>query len=96
MIEIQHVYLQYHKQEILHDITFIANKGDITGLIGTNGSGKTMLMKCICGFHNTFTGKFLYREKKLERTLIFQRIWGLLLKHPDFYHITVVTKICLC
>ena len=30
MIEIQHVYLQYHKQEILHDITFIANKGDIT------------------------------------------------------------------
>ncbi|HCJ07024.1 MAG TPA: multidrug ABC transporter ATP-binding protein [Lachnospiraceae bacterium] len=84
MIEIQHVYLQYHKQEILHDITFIANKGDITGLIGTNGSGKTMLMKCICGFHNTFTGKIFVQGKEIGKDIDFPENMGFIIETPGF------------
>lgn len=50
MIEIENLSLTMKKQIILSDINLTFEKGKIHGLIGRNGSGKTMLMKCILGF----------------------------------------------
>ena len=47
MIEIENLSLTMKKQIILSDINLTFEKGKIHGLIGRNGSGKTMLMKCI-------------------------------------------------
>ena len=49
MIEIENLSLTMKKQVILSDINLTFEKGKIHGLIGRNGSGKTMLMKCILG-----------------------------------------------
>ena len=50
MIEVSHVSLTLNQYQILQDISLYAEKGEAVGLIGGNGSGKTMLMKCICGY----------------------------------------------
>ena len=50
MIYVKGVSLKIKKDMILSDIDLHIEKGKITGLVGRNGSGKTMLMKCITGF----------------------------------------------
>ena len=57
MIEVNNVSLILNKYTILDDVSVKAGKGEAVGLIGGNGSGKTMLMKCICGFNTMFTGE---------------------------------------
>ena len=49
IIEISHVTKKYGAATVLNDVNISFEKGKIHGLIGRNGSGKTMLMKCICG-----------------------------------------------
>lgn len=48
MIEVQNVTLQIKGKMILSDVDLTMEEGRIYGLVGNNGSGKTMLMKCIC------------------------------------------------
>ena len=50
MITVNYVSLKIKKDMILQDINVEFDDGKIHGIIGRNGSGKTMLMKCICGF----------------------------------------------
>ena len=57
MIEIQNVTLFLQKKEILHEISARFCEGNIYGLVGRNGSGKTMLMRCICGFVRPSSGQ---------------------------------------
>ena len=47
MIEVQNVTLQIKGKMILSDVDLTMEEGRIYGLVGNNGSGKTMLMKCI-------------------------------------------------
>ncbi|MBR6897378.1 MAG: ATP-binding cassette domain-containing protein, partial [Lachnospiraceae bacterium] len=49
MIKVENVSLVIKKKTILDDINAEFADGRIHGLIGRNGSGKTVLMKCICG-----------------------------------------------
>lgn len=55
MIEIQHFYKAYSSQKnkefAVQDVSFNVTPGKITGLLGPNGSGKTTIMKAVCGFH---------------------------------------------
>ena len=55
MIEIENLSLTMKKQVILSDINLTFEKGKIHGLIGRNGSGKTMLMK-YSWIYQTITG----------------------------------------
>ena len=50
MIKVENVSLVIKKTTILDDINAEFADGKIHGLIGRNDSGKTVLMKCICGF----------------------------------------------
>ena len=53
------VYKRQGKTEILKHINVSFEKGKIHGLIGRNGSGKAMLMKCICGFIKPTSGEII-------------------------------------
>lgn len=48
-IVVKDLYKSYGKQEILHSVSMEAPKGEITGIVGRNGSGKSVLMQCILG-----------------------------------------------
>ena len=49
-ISADHVSKSFGHEEVLHDVSLHLTRGTICGIIGRNGSGKTVLMKCVCGF----------------------------------------------
>ena len=56
VISIENVVKSFGTAVVLDDITLDVEKGKICGIIGRNGSGKTVLFKCICGLLNIDSG----------------------------------------
>lgn len=66
MIELVDFYKHYSSKKddfSVKNISLKVKKGSITGLIGPNGSGKTTIMKAICGFHYASQGKIIITDK---------------------------------
>lgn len=71
------------KQEVLKEINIECNDKQITGFIGRNGSGKTVLFKCICGFMHLNSGDVLINEKKKAKGELLRDV-GILIDGPAF------------
>ncbi len=84
IIEIKGVSLTLRKTQILKDINQSFEKGKIHGLIGRNGSGKTMLMKCICGFIKPTEGEITVLGKKIGKESDFPDSTGIIIETPGF------------
>lgn len=84
MIEVNNVSLILNKYTILDDVSVKAGKGEAVGLIGGNGSGKTMLMKCICGFNAMFTGEITVKGKRIGKDVEFAPDTGFIIETPGF------------
>lgn len=84
MIQVEQVSLVTKEYTILDDISIQVDKGTIVGLAGGNGSGKTMLMKCICGFNNAFTGKITVADKEIGKDIDFPKNTGIIIETPGF------------
>lgn len=84
MICVENVNLKIEKNTILNSVTMQVNKGEIVALIGRNGSGKTMLMKCICGFVKTTSGSIFVNKKKVGKEIDFPERMGVIIETPGF------------
>lgn len=84
MIEVKNVSLTLQKNEILKDVTVHFDRGQIHGLVGRNGSGKTMLMKCICGFVRPAVGEITVDGKRIGRDCDFPENAGIIIETPGF------------
>ncbi|MCH5196439.1 MAG: ATP-binding cassette domain-containing protein [Oscillospiraceae bacterium] len=84
MIEIENINLTLQKTEILKNVTVSFERGKIHGLIGRNGSGKTMLMKCICGFVNPTSGVIKVDNKQIGKDCDFPESVGIIIETPGF------------
>ena len=82
MIEVQGLSLTISKTEILKHIDIRFESGKIHGLIGRNGSGKTMLMKCICGFVRPTAGSVTVAGKQIGKDCDFPESVGLIIETP--------------
>lgn len=60
MIEIIHLSKKYGEKTALHDVSFSVDKGEIVGLIGKNGAGKSTILKSIAGLLPYNSGEILY------------------------------------
>ena len=65
--------LRYKKQTILHDIELSAGKGEVIGVVGHNGAGKTTFSRALCGLHKDCDGQFLWESEPIERKERLQR-----------------------
>ena len=84
MIRIENLSLNIKKAKILENINLEFESGKIHGLIGRNGSGKTMLMKCICGFVRPTEGRVLVNEKVIGYDVDFPENIGIIIETPEF------------
>ncbi len=83
-ITIENVCLTIGKAQILKNISAELEAGCIHGIIGRNGSGKTMLMKCICGFIRPTSGRIIVHGKQVGKDVDFPPNLGLLIETPGF------------
>lgn len=84
MIAIKEVQLIIRKNEILKDISADFQRGKIHGLIGRNGSGKTMLMKCICGIVPLTSGEIRVNDKVIGKDTDIPENVGVIIETPGF------------
>ena len=83
-IIVEHVYKSFGKEHVLRDVTFSIPPGKIYGVVGNNGSGKTVLMKCICGFMHADRGKIVVCGKQVGRECDFPKELGVIIETPGF------------
>ena len=63
MISVKDLTLTLNNTIVLDHVSAEFAEGTVTGLVGRNGSGKTVLMKCICGFLSRIAVRFPWGEK---------------------------------
>lgn len=83
-IEVKNVYKSFKNIEVLHDVSLQADAGSICGIIGRNGSGKTVLFKCICGFLQTDRGEIQIEGKAVGKDKSILSNLGIIIESPGF------------
>ena len=84
MIKIEDLNLVLQKNVILDNINLELHEGKIYGLIGRNGSGKSMLMKCMCGFIVPNSGTVTFNGKRIGKDIDFPESAGIIIETPGF------------
>lgn len=82
IIEVEKLNLIFNKQVILKDIIISFEEGLIYGIVGKNGSGKSMLFKCLCGLVYPTSGKVVVNEKEIGKDIDFPENTGILIEMP--------------
>ena len=86
IITVEHVTKRFGQATVLNDINVSFEKGKIHGLIGRNGSGKTVLMKCICGFVPVTEGKIIVNGKQIGKDIDVPDNIGAIIETPGFLY----------
>ena len=84
MIEICELTKRYGNKTVLDHISVVFQPGKIYGLVGTNGCGKTTLMRCICGFFLPSAGSVTVYGKKINKDCDFAPNTGIIIETPGF------------
>ena len=69
---------------VLDHVSREFEEGKIHGIVGNNGSGKTVMMKCICGFLLPTSGRVYVRYRQVGRDMDFPPDMGIIIETPGF------------
>lgn len=83
-IEVQNVVKRFRDQVVLKNVSISFEKGQIHGIVGRNGSGKTVLFKCICGLMHPEEGVILLNGKRVGRDVDMPEDIGAIIEAPGF------------
>lgn len=83
-IEVIDVYKSFGKEQVLKGVSFTIPEGTIYGVVGNNGSGKTVLMKCICGFMKCDRGRIFVDGRQVGKEVDFPDRLGVIIETPGF------------
>lgn len=83
-IELTGVRKCFGEEEVLKKLDFSVERGKVYGISGNNGSGKTVLMKCICGFLPVTEGLVKVGGKYVGREMDFPESLGVIIETPGF------------
>lgn len=84
VIRVEGVYKRFGTDTVLKDVSRSFERGRIHGIVGNNGSGKTVLMKCICGFLIPDSGSITVNGERVGVDVDFPRDMGLIIETPGF------------
>jgi len=84
LIQVKDVYKTIEGQEILKDINLEFQSSSIHGIMGRNGSGKTVLIKCICGLMSVTAGTILVDGRRIGYDTEFIEKAGFIIENPGF------------
>ena len=84
IVDVKQMSKTFGHEPVLKNVSLQLLKGQIHGIIGRNGSGKTVLMKCICGFLRPTSGEVTVFGKRLGCDCDFAPSTGMLIETPGF------------
>ena len=84
IISVKNLSKDFGQERVLHNVTRDFERGRIHGIVGNNGSGKTVLMKCICGFLIPDGGSITVNGERVGVDVDFPRDMGLIIETPGF------------
>ena len=83
-VQINNVTKRFGDELVLKEVNLNLKYGQVYGIVGNNGSGKTVLMKCICGFLPATTGTIHVFGKQIGRDTDFPESLGVIIETPGF------------
>ena len=83
-IEVHDLVKVFGQDTVLKGINRNFEAGKIHGVVGNNGSGKTVMFKCICGFLQPTSGKVFVNGKQIGKDVDFPEDIGLIIETPGF------------
>jgi len=83
-IELVDLCKTFGQDEVLKHVNRSFEAGKIHGVVGNNGSGKTVMFKCICGFLQPTAGKVFVQGKQIGKDADFPEDLGLIIETPGF------------
>lgn len=83
-VSVQNVSRDFGQERVLHNVSRDFEAGKIHGIVGNNGSSKTVLMKCICGFLIPTEGRIIVNGKHIGIDVDFPQDLGLIIETPGF------------
>lgn len=84
IISIENLSKSFKGKTVLENVNMHLEKGKIYGVVGDNGSGKTVLLKLICGFLKPDTGKVTVNGKVIGKDRDFPEDTGIIIEAPGF------------
>lgn len=84
IIKVENVVKKYKETLALGGVSLDFEKNKITGIIGRNGSGKTVLLKCICGLTEVTSGSITVDGKVVGRDIEIPKSMGVIIETPGF------------
>lgn len=85
MLIVNDVVKKIKNETIIKKANMTCEKGAITGIVGDNGSGKTVLMKLIVGLMSVSSGSIMYNSKVLKKDFDYLPSVGLIIERPGFF-----------
>lgn len=83
-IEVTNVSKEFNGISVLESINIKFEEGKIYGLIGKNGSGKSVFLKMLCGFYKPTTGEIKINGKNIIKEGVFAPDTHALIENPSF------------
>lgn len=84
-IEVKDVCKSFRKKQVLDNVNYTFISGNIYGLSGINGIGKSVLLKIICGLYKPSSGCVLYDGVKINQDLVIKSNVRALIDTPYFF-----------
>lgn len=84
MVELKNVTKLFGNKCVLDDVCMKMNDGEITGIVGRNGSGKTVLLKCICGLYRPTDGEIVLKSFNEDMHKCIPVTIGAIIETPGF------------
>lgn len=86
ILKVDHLNKKYGDKIVLKDLSFNVKKGEIFGLIGSNGTGKSTTIKCLTNIVNYDSGDIIINGFSLDKSPIdAKKSFGLIMEEPCVY-----------
>ena len=94
-IELRDVRFKYGKREVIHGVNLRVEPGEMIGLVGPSGAGKTTLVNLVCRFYDVGEGAILVDGADIRRYPVeaYRRNIGIVLQEPFLFYGTIAENI---
>ncbi|MGD2125192.1 MAG: ABC transporter ATP-binding protein [Desulfobacteraceae bacterium] len=68
MLRVENIEVRYSKVPVIHDVSFLVNDGELVSVVGSNGAGKTTVLKSIAGNLHPTKGRIEFQSEDISRS----------------------------